>query len=153
MDPEEQQLRKSIDKEKHVYKENFTKLRELKSAIEHIQKLLEKSRVKMQTDFDAWYKHCVDFVDRYGSGAGRGQAKADDSVSSERTHVSAYGRGDRGQENESMNTTMASQRSPAAQPKPAPAQAQLTGNKEADDDIAAFFKAKEELLRRNAQAK
>jgi kinesin family protein 6/9 len=165
VDHEEEQHRKSIEQEKFVYKENFNKLRELKGAIEHIQRLLEKSRVKMQTDFDAWYKHCVDFVGRYGSGAGGGammEAKRDgdeysnDSMNT--THVSSFSGGGRGQENNntSFNTQSSSSSSgAAAQPKQRGEVTgpKLTGNKEADDDIMAFYKAKEELLRRNGQAK
>jgi len=186
VDPEEQQHRKAIEQEKYVYKENFGRLRELKSAIEHIQKLLEKSRVKMQSDFDVWYKHCIDFVGRYGGGAGRGggggggggverrvgaepetkgggdygDGDADDSSRSlNTTQMSGYSGGGGasargGQEN--VNTSANTQRASyaKAQPKGPPAAGpKLTGNKEADDDIAAFFKAKEELLRRNNQAK
>ena len=47
---------------------------------------------------------------------------------------------------------------PKAVPRPAekqvvPLGAKLTGNKEADDDIMAFYKAKEELLKRKNEAK
>ena len=37
------------------YKESFTKLRSLKTEIEHLQHLLEKAKVKMQKDFEIWW--------------------------------------------------------------------------------------------------
>lgn len=55
MDPEEEQYLQSIEREKNAYKDNFNKLRELKSEIEHIQMMLEKSRVQLQKDFEQWY--------------------------------------------------------------------------------------------------
>ena len=37
------------------YKESFTRLRSLKTEIEHLQHLLEKAKVKMQKDFEIWW--------------------------------------------------------------------------------------------------
>ena len=37
------------------YKEAFTRLRSLKTEIEHLQHLLEKSKVQMQKDFEKWW--------------------------------------------------------------------------------------------------
>ena len=152
--PEEQEHRKNIEREKTVYKENFQKLRELKNAIEHIQRLLEKSRGKMQTDFDAWYKVCMYQANKHNS--------SNISSSSNRSAFQSKETGNEENiENESNNNI--------SQPKGGgeggggggggnvsglPHGAKLTGNKEADDDIVAFYKAKEELLKkRNAGAK
>ena len=139
-DDEEEGMRAKIEREKKVYKEQFGILRGLKSEIEHIQRLLEKSRTRMQQDFDTWYKNSEEFNSRYG-----GRAVA------QRQLVS------RGQENLAP---------PPAEPKSQQAwgnissssggaeggggEGKLTGNKEADDDIRAFFKAKEELMKRRA---
>ncbi|KAG5179598.1 P-loop containing nucleoside triphosphate hydrolase protein [Tribonema minus] len=53
-DPEEAKYKEAIEQEKRVYKEGFQELRELKAEIERIQQLLEKARLKMQSDFDTW---------------------------------------------------------------------------------------------------
>jgi len=53
--PEEATHRRAIEQEKSVYRESFDKLRVLKPEIEHIRKLLEKSRGTLQTQFDQWY--------------------------------------------------------------------------------------------------
>ncbi|CAM9722589.1 unnamed protein product [Ectocarpus sp. 13 AM-2016] len=55
-DEEETKCKAAMEVEKRVYKGSFQELRELKSEIEHIQRLLEKGRSKMQADFQAWKK-------------------------------------------------------------------------------------------------
>ncbi|CAM9586109.1 unnamed protein product [Scytosiphon promiscuus] len=55
-DEEETKCKAAIEVEKRVYKGSFQELRELKSEIEHIQRLLEKGRSKMQADFQSWYE-------------------------------------------------------------------------------------------------
>lgn len=55
IDPVEQSLRRKIEEEKTKYKESFTRLRSLKTEIEHLQHLLEKAKVKMQKDFEIWW--------------------------------------------------------------------------------------------------
>ena len=37
------------------YKENFSRLRELKAEVERIQSRLQKQRVRMQKEFEDWY--------------------------------------------------------------------------------------------------
>ena len=36
------------------YRDSFDKLRELKKEIEHLHMILEKSRIKLQEDFEQW---------------------------------------------------------------------------------------------------
>ena len=52
---EEETYRRAIDQEKDVYKENFESLRVLKSEIEHLRKILEKTRVTLLAQFDRWF--------------------------------------------------------------------------------------------------
>lgn len=52
---DEDKLRNAIEEEKSRYKETFTRLRSLKTEIEHLQHLLEKSKVQMQKDFEKWW--------------------------------------------------------------------------------------------------
>ncbi|XP_013391269.1 kinesin-like protein KIF6 [Lingula anatina] len=51
----EKELRIAIEEEKHKYKETFNRLRVLKTEIEHLQHLLEKSKVKLLKDFELWW--------------------------------------------------------------------------------------------------
>jgi len=41
------------------YKESFTRLRTLKTEIEHLQHLLEKSKVRLMKDFEMWWAEQV----------------------------------------------------------------------------------------------
>ncbi|KAG7394756.1 Kinesin- protein 6 [Phytophthora boehmeriae] len=58
----EQKLKEQIDTHKIAYKKGFNELSELKKEIQHIQKMLEMGRIKLQKDFDLWYQ-------RQGKGA------------------------------------------------------------------------------------
>ncbi|KAL5269965.1 hypothetical protein ACHWQZ_G003441 [Mnemiopsis leidyi] len=54
-DPKEEELKRQIESEKESYKKRFARLRELKTGIEHLQHLLEQQRVRLQRDFELWY--------------------------------------------------------------------------------------------------
>ncbi|XP_077994037.1 kinesin-like protein KIF6 [Glandiceps talaboti] len=54
-DEVEQQLRHEIELEKAQYKQTFNHLRSMKTEIEHLQHLLEKSRLQLQKDFELWW--------------------------------------------------------------------------------------------------
>lgn len=52
--PEEDQIQEKIAGVKREYQSQYNELKDLKSEIERIQKLLEKCREKMQQDFEQW---------------------------------------------------------------------------------------------------
>ena len=52
--PEEEQYQSQINKYKLKYQEQYNELKELKAEIERIQNLLERSRERMQKDFETW---------------------------------------------------------------------------------------------------
>lgn len=58
-DEEELELRHEMEVQKSKYKETFNRLRVLKSEIEHLQHLLEKSKVKLMKDFELWWAEQV----------------------------------------------------------------------------------------------
>ena len=58
-DPEEQRKIDAIAQEKDVYKTNFESLRRLKTEIEHVQRMLESGRKKLQKEYDEWYAHVL----------------------------------------------------------------------------------------------
>eukprot|EP00968_Pinguiococcus_pyrenoidosus_P021110 scaffold2675_cov236-Pinguiococcus_pyrenoidosus.AAC.9 len=99
---EEDSLKGEIDLLKRTHQEGFTKLRRLKKEIEQIQRMMEKCRANIQTDFDRWYTKMLD------------------TSQEPRKKLGASGE----------------KRLPY-----------LTGNQEADADIMAFYKAKEQLQR------
>lgn len=54
-DDMELDMKRRIEDEKNVYKDAFGRLRNLKTEIEHLQHLLEKSKVKLMKDFEIWW--------------------------------------------------------------------------------------------------
>lgn len=52
--PEEDLLQKKIALRKQQYQTDYNELKDLKTEIEQIQNLLERSRVGMQKDFEQW---------------------------------------------------------------------------------------------------
>ncbi|KAJ8289186.1 hypothetical protein COCON_G00018450 [Conger conger] len=54
-DPVEERLCGQIEQEKTGYKSTFGRLKALKTEIEHLQLLLERSKVKVQRDFQEWW--------------------------------------------------------------------------------------------------
>lgn len=52
--PKEEQLRRELEDYKYQYRQGVSELRNLKSEIEGIQKMLENSRKRMQADFENW---------------------------------------------------------------------------------------------------
>ncbi|XP_029800888.1 kinesin-like protein KIF6 isoform X2 [Suricata suricatta] len=51
----EEKLRSQLEEEKRRYKMMFTRLKALKVEIEHLQLLMDKAKVKLQKEFEAWW--------------------------------------------------------------------------------------------------
>ncbi|EDM18961.1 rCG43452, partial [Rattus norvegicus] len=54
-DPQEQKLRAQLEEEKSRYKTTFMRLKALKVEIEHLQLLMDKAKLKLQKEFEAWW--------------------------------------------------------------------------------------------------
>ncbi|XP_037002076.2 kinesin-like protein KIF6 [Artibeus jamaicensis] len=54
-DQMEEKLRSQLEEEKRRYKVMFTRLKALKVEIEHLQLLMDKAKVKLQKEFEAWW--------------------------------------------------------------------------------------------------
>ncbi|XP_006524454.1 kinesin-like protein KIF6 isoform X1 [Mus musculus] len=54
-DPQEEKLRAQLEEEKGRYKTAFMHLKALKVEIEHLQLLMDKAKVKLQKEFEAWW--------------------------------------------------------------------------------------------------
>uniref|UniRef100_A0A8C8Z3M3 Kinesin-like protein n=1 Tax=Prolemur simus TaxID=1328070 RepID=A0A8C8Z3M3_PROSS len=54
-DLQEERLRSQLEEEKRRYKTMFTRLKALKVEIEHLQLLMDKAKVKLQKEFEAWW--------------------------------------------------------------------------------------------------
>ncbi|QDZ21232.1 kinesin [Chloropicon primus] len=145
-DPQEDLLKSKIDREKFKYKEGFGKLKGLKREIEHIQKILENSRNKLQSDFEHWLSVMV----RQQQGLIRSpankqqerrQAWSDDS----NAVATRKGKGVVGGNNSSVAKSLNFDFDvdPVVLQKAKPL---LTGNAEADRDIIKFYQARQKLV-------
>jgi kinesin family protein 6/9 len=122
--PEEKEAMLMIEKQKASYKEAYGQLKSLKAEIEHLQLMLEKSRKRLQKDFEGWYETALrQAIAREKTGGGRSNGTAVPL-----------------KQQEAMLETP---RTAAAREAAGPT---LTGNAEADADIIAFYKARKNLM-------
>jgi len=166
----------AAETEKRVYKDALGKLRELKATIEGTQKVIvshplycpsyciahysqyfsfqEAGRLKLQKDFDKWYSSS-----QRSSPDQTESSHEDEDLATPKQPVSNIPVPTK--RHTLPNTSISESPPPPQQEAPrvvdvdnSPAEfklppgIKLTGNKEADDDIIAFFKAKELLLSR-----
>jgi len=150
VDNRETSYRLAIEREKSIYKEALEKLRGLKGIIEHVRRLLEKNRTKMQKDFDTWYREMCETrplsnqptttlsKEKYNEIQANRSVERADILDGKRIEYIP---------NSSLKQNQIGLGA-ASSSFELPPGARLTGNKEADEDIIAFYKAKEALLTR-----
>ena len=164
-DAEEIRARKAIDDEKAQYKAKFATLRELKSDIERLTAMLENSRKKLTGDFEAWLTVMLRQQANGGvraSVVGAANHPRRPSALAPAPAVALASPG--GPPKEAWGAAppvvaphlspprapqspsrLASVASPNARARAAPL---MTGNSQADQDILAFYEARERLLAR-----
>ncbi|EQC32016.1 hypothetical protein SDRG_10215 [Saprolegnia diclina VS20] len=135
---EETALVAKIDAKKAEYKTGFNTLNDLKKEIQHIQKLLEMSRIKLQKDFDLWYQS-----------QGKGHLLTENLVHK----ASTTGLKPAVDQSPAKPAPKAawppSPRTPSSnQPKDA---VPTTGIQEVDKDVSGFYEALDILKRRNSR--
>lgn len=137
--PDEARALLIVEKENKIYKKGIVTLRELKGTIERLKQLMEVSQRKLQKDFDEWYARMYELLDTESSLA-----------SNNMNETMEY---ERAPEEEIMNrmeqsTAPTTSETPSS-PTELPPGVTLTGDEEADNDIIAFYKAKEALMARS----
>lgn len=149
--PEEQTYRRAIEQEKAVYKESFERLRILKPEIEHIRKILEKGRLNIQNQFDQWYNNLHARENLMAStNAHESFYKEASSIASSNAYTTTEA---------SMSTTRSIEREPndyklhssssaATNSSMSTFAADSKDSSDVNDDILAFYQAKDELLKR-----
>lgn len=157
MSDEEAKLKFQIDEQKSIYKEGFNMLRGVKNEVERIQKQLEKQRLKMQKDFETWF----DVVQRESENSSKPPVVVEAWHAPPEKKPFPPSNPDQVLCKENQRKYMARQqdqwmeqreKSVLKRGDEGEKEGLLTGNKEADDDIAAFFRAKEELVQRRKMA-
>ena len=152
--PEEKFHCDAIEKEKAAYKETLERLRGLKSTIENAQKMAEKGRLKLQSDFDMWYHHmCCEqsqIETSYSSSRSISNSTASKSnkIPSKTTPNDKRKSPSHVVEAKRVSEDVKQPDNQAQNDFKLPPGIKLTGNPEADEDIIAFYKAKEVLLSR-----
>nr|XP_021145148.1 kinesin-like protein KIF6 isoform X2 [Columba livia] len=157
LDPVEEQLRTQIEEEKKSYKTMFNRLKGLKVEIEHLQLLMEKAKMKLQKDFEVWWSEEAQKL----------QQEKPEMVSSSNTvtvypqlrkpsqhlSITSFSETTRvspsedpaGKNNSIISSNPISKtRTPASSSTSIP----LTGDSQADADILAFMKARQNILQK-----
>ncbi|KAI1895160.1 hypothetical protein AGOR_G00103440 [Albula goreensis] len=175
-DPVEERLCEQIEQEKTSYKNTFGRLKALKTEIEHLQLLLERSKVKLQRDFQEWWmqesarlqEQPSEFTAQSQS-SGRPNHQSESSVSAHLLSRTAS-TGQRAMPGVSPPKDPASRNQPAGRdavhpgdlrsvrsdramvPVAGPSSIPLTGDQQTDADILAFVRARHNLLNRAGPA-
>ncbi|XP_030303717.1 kinesin-like protein KIF6 [Calypte anna] len=156
LDPVEEKLRMQIEEEKKSYKTMFNRLKVLKVEIEHLQLLMEKIKMKLQKDFEVWWSEEAmnlqqakpEMVSLPNTSAVYHQfiksSHLPTSSSSETTRFSPT-------ENPAEKNNSISSSDPALKTRTPPSSSTsipLTGDSQADADILAFIKARQNILQK-----
>lgn len=150
--PEEQTYRRAIEQEKAVYKESFERLRILKPEIEHIRKILEKGRVNIQNQFDQWYNNLHSRENLMASTSSHESFYKETSITSSNAYTTeaSMSSNSRSIANEPNEYKLNSSSSVATNSSISTFAADSKDTSDVNDDILAFYQAKEELLKRKS---
>ncbi|CAM9871849.1 unnamed protein product [Bubo scandiacus] len=160
-DPVEEKLRTQIEEEKKSYKTMFNRLKELKVEIEHLQLLMEKVKVKLQKDFEVWWSEeainlqqekpemvsSTNTITVYPQFIKSVQHLSTNSFS-ETTRVSP----NEGSAGKNNSITSSNPSLKARTPPRSSTSIPLTGDSQADADILAFIKARQNILQKKGKS-
>ncbi|XP_053829863.1 kinesin-like protein KIF6 isoform X2 [Vidua macroura] len=156
-DPVEENLRMQIEEEKKSYKTVYSRFKGLKVEIEHLQLLMEKVKMKLQKDFEIWWSE----------EAKKLQQEKPEMVTSPNTvtvypqfirssqHLSPISFSDSSRdspnEDPAVKKNSVTFGSPTLKTRTPPSSSTsipLTGDSQADADILAFIKARQNILQK-----
>ncbi|XP_029891779.1 kinesin-like protein KIF6 isoform X1 [Aquila chrysaetos chrysaetos] len=157
LDPVEEKLRTQIEEEKKSYKAMFNRVKGLKIEIEHLQLLIKKVKMKLQKDFEVWWSEETINL----------QQEKPEMVSSPNT-MTVYPQFIKSSQHLSTNsfsdtTRVSPNEDPAGKnnsitssnptlktrtPPSSSTSIPLTGDSQADADILAFIKARQNILQK-----
>ncbi|XP_077637982.1 kinesin-like protein KIF6 [Lonchura striata] len=157
-DPVEEKLRMQIEEEKKSYKTVYSRFKGLKVEIEHLQLLMEKVKMKLQKDFEIWW----------AEEAKKFQQEKSEMVTSPNTvtvypqfirssqHLSPISFSDTSRdspnEDPAVKNNSVTFGSPTLKTRTPPPSSStsipLTGDSQADADILAFIKARQNILQK-----
>ncbi|NWT17469.1 KIF6 protein, partial [Vireo altiloquus] len=160
-DPVEENLRMQIEEEKKSYKRIYSHFKGLKVEIEHLQLLMEKVKLKLQKDFEVWWSE----------EAKKLQQEKPERVTSPSTttvypqlirsslHVSTNSFSDPAKdspyEDQAVTNNSITFGNPTLKTRTPPSSSTsipLTGDSQADADILAFIKARQNILQKKGNS-
>uniref|UniRef100_A0A8D2B0F5 Kinesin family member 6 n=1 Tax=Sciurus vulgaris TaxID=55149 RepID=A0A8D2B0F5_SCIVU len=159
-DLQEDRLRSQLEEEKRRYKALFTRLKALKVEIEHLQLLMDKAKVKLQKEFEAWWaeeatnlqvnspaaislNHMKPFPQSANSQQDGSQLLSNQSDMNSRRILPPTCPSRSSQEHSSPRAWL--EGSTAERPA---SSVPLTGDSQTDSDILAFLKARQNILQK-----
>ncbi|KAM4903021.1 kinesin-like protein KIF6 [Sylvia borin] len=160
-DPVEENLRMQVEEEKKSYKAVYGRFKGLKVEIEHLQLLMEKVKMKLQKDFEVWWSE----------EAKKFQQEKPEMVTSPNT-ATVYPQFIRSSQHLSRNSSSDTSRgslyedpavknnsitfgNPTLETRTPPSSSTsipLTGDSQADADILAFIKARQNILQKKGKS-
>ncbi|NWY63693.1 KIF6 protein, partial [Erithacus rubecula] len=160
-DPAEENLRMQIEEEKKSYKIVYSRFKGLKVEIEHLQLLAEKVKMKLQKDFEVWWSE----------EAKKFQQEKPEMVASPNTatvypqfirssqHLSpnsfSHTSRDSPYEDAAVKNNSITSGNPTLKTRTPPNSSTsipLTGDSQADADILAFIKARQNILQKKGKS-
>ncbi|NWY50801.1 KIF6 protein, partial [Chionis minor] len=161
LDPVEEKLRMQIEEEKKSYKTMFNRLKGLKVEIEHLQLLMEKVKMKLQKDFESWWsEEAINLQQEKPemvSSPNTATVYPQFIKSSQHLSTNSFSETTRVSPNEDpagKNNSITSS-SPTLKPRTPPNSSTsipLTGDSQADADILAFIKARQNILQKKGKS-
>ncbi|XP_071595475.1 kinesin-like protein KIF6 isoform X2 [Heliangelus exortis] len=156
LDPVEEKLRMQIEEEKKSYKTMFNRLKVLKVEIEHLQLLMEKIKMKLQKDFEVWWSEeamNLQAKPEMVSLPNTSTVYHQFIKSSQHLPTSSFSETTRFSptENPAEKNNSVSSNDPALKTRTPPSSSTsipLTGDSQADADILAFIKARQNILQK-----
>ncbi|KAK3563224.1 hypothetical protein QTP86_018277 [Hemibagrus guttatus] len=149
-DPVEERLRNQIEEEKKQYKSTFERLKGLKTEIDHLQHLHQRSKIKLQKDFQDWWTQEAARLQQdqrsESTGTGRSQDGSPSPPSSSSLHDRHIDNQDRARRQQPTPPTK--ELRALSSTGPSSTSIPLTGDQQTDADILAFIKARQNLLTR-----
>ncbi|XP_021115533.1 kinesin-like protein KIF6 isoform X2 [Heterocephalus glaber] len=163
-DPQEEELRLQLEEEKKRYRTKFTRLKALKVEIEHLQLLMDRAKVKLQKDFEAWWAAEASSLQQVHSPAANplGPVKPFPQTSESQQDRSQLPSNRRDLTGRNTPPTPCpspvgrEQCSPSTRPEVSISERPtssipLTGDSQTDSDILAFIRARQSILQRKCK--
>ncbi|KAM4835060.1 kinesin-like protein KIF6 isoform 2-T2 [Thomomys bottae] len=159
-DLQEEKLRTQLEEEKKRYKTMFTRLKALKVEIEHLQLLMDRAKVKLQKEFEAWWAEEATNLQVPSPAANSlcHTKPLSQSSSSQRDGSQLPSNQSDMSTSKHLPSPCSNPRSPGQSSSTAPLESSfaerpvssipLTGDSQTDSDILAFIKARQSILQR-----